>query len=190
MPFSHSIELREGKNMKIWMLLAGAILGPAAALAADQEKPVERAGLYTKLIDCRSIADPGQRLACYDAQVATLEAAVAKSEVVVVDKVQIKKARRSLFGLTLPNLSIFGNDDNDGDEDGKSRLETKIGSAAQRDDGKWLIILEDGAKWLQTDSLRVRTPKPGQPVKIRKAAMGSYLANINGQIAIRVTRVN
>ncbi len=176
--------------MKCRLFLLSLLIATASAVAASPDKPVERAGLYTKLIDCRSIADDGQRLACYDAQVATLETAVAKSEVVVVDKVQIKKARRSLFGLTLPNLAIFGSDKDDGDEEGRTQLESVVASSVQRGDGKWLIILEDGAKWQQTDAQRLRTPKAGQPVKIRKAAMGSYLANINGQIAIRVMRVN
>ena len=32
-------------------------------------------------------------------------------------------------------------------------------------------------------------PAPGQPIRIRRAAMGSYLANVNNQIAIRVRRI-
>jgi hypothetical protein len=51
--------------------------------------------------------------------------------------------------------------------------------------------LEDGARWTQTDSTRVnRTPKAGMKARIRRAAMGSFFVNIDGQLAIRMKRLN
>lgn len=166
---------------------------PGAAHAAEQR--TDRPEIFRKLVDCRAIADATQRLACYDEQVSALDAAEAKQDVVVVDRGQIKKARRSLFGLTLPTLSIFGN--RDGEEkqeegDGFTEIEATIERASfNAGINRWIIILDDGARWVQSDTRDIpRSPKPGMKIKIRKAAMGSYLANIDGQIAIRVRREN
>ena len=62
--------------------------------------------------------------------------------------------------------------------------------AYQQGDGKWSLELEDGAVWVQTESATLgRRPKDGSTVEIRKAAMGSYFINIDGQRAIRAKRV-
>ncbi|HWH17929.1 MAG TPA: hypothetical protein VNT77_06275 [Allosphingosinicella sp.] len=138
-------------------------------------------------MDCRAIADESERLACYDREVAALDAAEARREVVMVDRQQLRETRRTLFGLTLPNLSVFG-DDNE-DEEGVSQIEAKIRSAAQTPVGKWILTLDNGTRWVQTDSRNLAIyPQPGHAIKIRKAALGSYLANIAGQTAIRVER--
>ena len=159
---------------------------PAAAGAQDKEAP--RSPALTRLVDCRTIADPQERLACYDREVASLDAAEARKDVVVVDRDQLRKTRKTLFGLTLPNLSVFG-DDNE-DEAGVQTLETKIKSVSQTPYGKWIFELEDGARWAQTDSRELAAyPKPGQDITIRRASMGSYMANVNKQIAIRVQRL-
>jgi len=43
---------------------------------------------------------------------------------------------------------------------------------------------------VQTDTTSIRIPKSGQSIKIRKAAMGSFSANMNNQHAIRMKRQN
>jgi hypothetical protein len=103
------------------------------------------------------------------------------------------KARKGLFGLTLPDLGLFGGKDaeeKDPDQEGISKIESTIRSAGQNAEGNWVITLEDGAKWVQTEAKSIRTPKPGQPIRIRKAALGSFFANIDGQTAIRMKRQN
>lgn len=157
---------------------------PAAAHAADP--PVAPA--LTRLIECRSVTDPAQRLSCYDTRLAELEAAAARKEVVVVDRDQIRKARRTLFGLTLPNLGIFGDSAEEGE--GVSRIDTTIAQVQETADGKWLLTLAEGGTWQQTDSRElIVDPSPKDPITIRRAALGSYLANIQGQPAIRVKRI-
>ncbi len=161
------------------------------AVAADPAKP--RTPILAKLVECRTITTDAARLACYDVQVRQLDQAERNEEVVVVDRTAIRKARRSLFGLTLPDLSIFGDRDERGkpEEEGVSKIETTIKRAEQNPRGRWVLTLEDGARWIQIDNRTLaRTPKPGTAIVIRKAAMGSYLANIDKQIAIRVNRFN
>lgn len=171
-------------------VVATALIMPAA-FAEDRSEP--RPAALVKLVDCRSIADDARRLACYDLAVNAIDKAEREKELVVVDRGQIRKARRSLFGLTLPNLGIFGSRDDAGapDEEGVTRIETTIARAMQDPMGKWIMILPDGARWLQIDSRDVpRSPRAGMPIVIRRAAMGSFLAKVDGQIAIRVRRIN
>lgn len=167
------------------------IATPLAASAADA--PSDRPEIFKKLVDCRSIAENVQRLACYDAQVAALDDATMRQEVVVVDKAQISKARKTLFGLSLPSLSIFGgNDGKNAEENDVREIESTIKSASLiRGMDRWVFILDDGARWVQTEGKALsRYPKPGMPIRIRKAAMGSFMANVDGQTAIRVRREN
>lgn len=186
--------------MRITIIIACTAIAAACAAtssAQDRQNEDRRPALGTaarpealsRLVDCRTVADTAERLACYDREVAALDAAEARRELVIVDRQQIRKTRNTLFGLSLPSLSIFG-DDSPGEE-GVSRIESKIKSFSQNSLGKWTFELLDGARWVQIDSRNLSAdPRAGQEIKIRKAAMGSYLANVNGQIAIRVRRVN
>jgi hypothetical protein len=58
--------------------------------------------------------------------------------------------------------------------------------------GKALIRLENGQVWEQVDSEVVSRSKvrKAKVATIRKAAMGSFLMNLDGGTAIRVRRVN
>ena len=114
-------------------------------------------------------------------------------------EVQVTKARKTLFGLDLPDLGLFGRTRSktadeaaktSGEEEGVEFLEAKIASARLGPDRKWSFVLEDGARWAQTELKDIPTPKTGQPILIRKAALGSYLARINDRPAIRVKRLN
>lgn len=168
-------------------LLTVALVTLAAAPALAQGAAAGKPQALTRVLDCRTRAAPEERLACFDREVAALEAAEASRELVVVDQQQLRRTRRSLFGLSLPDLNIFG-DGND-DEEAVTALESTIRSASQSAYGKWTLTLADGARWMQIDSRNLRKePRAGDPIRIRRGAVGSYLANIDGQIAIRVRR--
>lgn len=169
---------------------AFALLLLAAASAAGAQTAAEpvRSPALSRVVGCRGVADTAERLSCYDREVAALEAAEARKDVVVVDREQLRKTRRTLFGLVLPNLSVFGNDDPN--EEGVTSIETKITKLARNPYGRWIFDVEDGGRWIQSDSRELsRDPKVGQTIAIRQAAMGSFLANVDGQVAIRVQRV-
>ncbi|MFL6761553.1 MAG: hypothetical protein ACJ8FB_03235 [Sphingomicrobium sp.] len=141
---------------------------------------------FARLVACQKISDSTQRLACYDREVATVSTANAKGDLVVMDRQQIRETRRSLFGLTLPNLGLFG--DKDGEN---STLETTIKSIGFAPDGKPIYNLAEGGRWQQLEfKTFIVDPAPGQKVRVRRAALGSYLMNVNGEIAVRVQRVN
>ena len=164
------------------------LLAPlAAASAADQPDPPKPQS-FAKLTGCKAITDNAARLACYDKAVLDLEQAVASKQVYLADKEEIKKTRKGLFGFSLPKIGLFGGDDG-GDE--ANQIEAVIAKATQLGrNGPWTITLEDGARWVQTDGELFPPPKPGQPIKIRKGLMGSYIANVNGQRGVHVERRN
>lgn len=169
-------------------LIIALVLVASPTWAKDDKLTEARPPIFEELVNCRTIADPTERLSCYDAKVAAMDEAEKKDELVLADKESMKEARRGLFGFSIPKLKIFGND---GKEDEKFELVAKIDSAYQASPGKWTILLDDGARWVQIDSQVMRkNPERGNEIKIREAAMGSYFANINGQRAIRMRRVN
>lgn len=169
-------------------LIIALVLVASPTWAKDDKLTEARPPIFEELVNCRTIADPTERLSCYDAKVAAMDEAEKKDELVLADKESMKEARRGLFGFSIPKLKIFGND---GKEEEKFELVAKIDSAYQASLGKWTILLDDGARWVQIDSQVMRkNPERGMEIKIREASMGSYFANINGQRAIRMRRVN
>jgi hypothetical protein len=164
---------------------AAAILAPAA-YAAKTPKPQPRPEAFEAMLRCRSVTDDAARLRCFDEAARTLEQAAENRELVVVDRKQIRDAKRGMFGLDIPNLNPFGGDD--GVEEIKS-IESTIRSAMQDGDGRWVVTLEDGSTWAQTDSYPFAVnPRRGNKVKIVKAAMGSYMMRINSQPGVRARR--
>lgn len=177
----------------IRITMVGAALAMLAAIqpaqAEDKDKP--RAAALQKVFDCGAIGAGEERLACYDAQVAALKAAEQKKDVVVVDREQVREARRGLFGFTLPSLKIFGGGGEDKQEEELKEIETTLAGAGKRRDGAWSFTLADGARWFQIDSnIVARGPRPGSKIRIRRGALGSYFASIDGQPGIRVKREN
>jgi hypothetical protein len=170
------------------VLATGLLLATTAATGKDDKLTQSRPPVFEELVNCRTIADAAERLACYDTKVAAIDEAEKKDELVLADKSAMKEARRGLFGFSIPKLKIFGND---GDEEEKFELVAKIDSAYQANPGKWTIVLDSGARWVQIDTQVLRkNPARGMEIKIREAALGSYFANIDGARAIRMRRVN
>lgn len=168
--------------------LLSVILLQGPALAAEKSPP-PRPEVFQKLVDCRALSDPAARLSCYDARVVDIDAAERNADVVMVDRAQVKKASRGLFGLGLPKFGALLGRDNDKDDD-VSEIEAKIKSASQDREGNWLLTLDDGARWVQIVPKSIGDPRPGQSVTIRRATMGSYMAKVENRAAIRVKRVN
>ena len=180
--------------LPVWRLGAVALLlCPIAASAAAPAQPNPRPESFRKLMDCRQILGDADRLACFDAQASAVEAAEAREDLVVIDRAQVRQARRSLFGLTLPDFNLFDREKDVGKQELEefTKIETTIKAANQNGAGRWVLVTAEGARWVQSENRELsRDPRPGQKIVIRRAALGSFLANIDGQIAIRVSRVN
>ena len=168
-------------------LLGAALVALVMAVpaSAQQLPKTTTPKLFEEVVNCRTIQDSAQRLACYDRNVAALETAQKSNELYVADKAAMKEARRGLFGFSLPRLKIFGDEDL-GDLD---ELETTIASVSSGSRG-YVFTLPDGARWMQTDKRYMDKPKVGAKIKIEKGALGSYMASINSKPGFRVERIN
>jgi hypothetical protein len=176
----------EYARVGIWpALVAAALTTPTLA----QVPPVGDAA--HALLACRGIPDETARLRCLDTRAAELQSQLNRGDVVIATRTEVAVAQQAQFGRSPRDLA-----------DGRQRprqqtppppksINISIMSVATTVDGKWVMVLADGARWQQIDSrILARDPKPGMAIGIRRAAMGSFLANVAGQPAMRVRRVN
>lgn len=180
-------------SYKLWFAAGAALAASSAPAQPAAQKVAQGSPLISSVTACQGIADPAQRLACYDASVAKLKTATEQRDVVVVDKEQVRKTRRSLFGFSFPDLpAIFGGGDGKADEADEPefrQIESTIVNVGSRGDGKWIMVLPDGATWQYAEINRYVEPERGDKILIKKAALGSFMANIEGQRAVRVERI-
>lgn len=168
-------------------VLSAVLLVAVPAVAAAQTVPRPR---HLSAIDaCRAIVEDAARLACFDREAAALLAASATGQVSVVDRADMRAARRSLFGFALPKLPFFSGDKSG--EDSIDQLESTIRSAHAIDRGRYRMVLAaDNAVWETTEAtMRLQPPRTGDKIVIKKAALGSYFLRINGQVGIKGQRV-
>ena len=167
----------------ICLTVSAALLLGAPAQAKDQAPPVQPQ-VFQAVVDCRKLVDPAQRLACYDKSVDALASAAEAKQVLVVDRSTTEKTKRSLFGLSLPKIKLFG----DNDDIEIEKVESTIAAVSSTRDGSAIFVLADGARWKQTEG-RDTFAKAGQKIEIRRGSMGSFFARINGQSGVRVIRL-
>ncbi len=175
--------------MRFILAAAGLAALGAAAAAHAQTPPVAKP--VAALQQCRSVADPQARLACYDKAVDVLTAATASGETLVVERTEVRKARKGLFGFTMPRIGFLsGRDDNEEDKADASRLETKIVSGRSIGYGKWRFTVEGGAVWetVETNS-GFDDPKPGATVVIEKGSLGAFYAKVGKGRRVQAKRV-
>lgn len=180
---------------------ASVALGAAFLVAAGSASAQDRRGndaeaprveVLQQLYNCREIADPTERLACYDRQVGALQTAETSRDIRIVDREQVRQTRRGLFGLSLPDVgSIFGGG-NDGEEDSDAvnELTATLSNVARNSSGQWIYTLDNGQVWEQTDSSAPgRSPRAGHSVVVRRASLGSFMISVEGRAGVRVRRV-
>lgn len=182
---------RDGILVLSLCLLAGPlVIGQAQAAPKQQPRPE----ILTNLLQCRTVTDNAARLACFDQQVGAMDAAAQRDEVVVLDKSELNKTRKTLFGFSFPKLPFLGGgDDEAGDKpqaEGVTHIDATIASVRSLGYGKWQIGLEDGAQWMTTEAMTARDPKPGQKIELKRAAMGSFMGKVEGGRAVRMKRVS
>jgi hypothetical protein len=162
------------------------VLASAGASAKQPKEAPPPPPQVNELLACRGIADAGQRLACYDKTAATIGEAVAKQELVVFDKESVQKTKRGLFGFSLPNLGIFGDD-----EGQINQIEGTIAGYGHNPDGGYIFRLEDGSRWSQMDGKPIAIPpRNGDKVVVKRGALGSYILSLAKQPGVKVKRIN
>ena len=164
------------------MLVAGAVSTAGAA-----QKPASNA-LVDAVAACQSQQDDQARLRCYDQAAAALTQATQSGTIVVVDREDVRKTRRSLFGFSLPKLPFFSGDDSAKDQ--QDEITATVASASALGYGKYRVRIEDGAIWETTEGWpTLREPRRGDTVVIKRGSLGSYLMKIDGQRGLKAKRV-
>jgi hypothetical protein len=178
----------------------------AVAWAQSGQNPANAvASPLEPIYACADKTNPTERLACFDAAVATIRAKEAKSEIVTFDKQRVEKVRREAFGFSLPSLPKLGFPAFGGGPKADSKDQSVAAVAVEEDieeqsftvvstresAGRVVITLENGQVWRLTEAGELNAAKrPPYKVSIRTAAMGSFILTVEGRNkGYRVRRV-
>lgn len=176
-------------HVRSFLLIALFVAAPSAA---DNRKA--HVAVIDEIARCRAIAADADRLACLDKAAAALITATDQRTIVVLDRSEVQRTRRSLFGFTLPKLPFFGNDRDHDDKDSRAeavtRLDTTIARATPMGYGLWTLVLAEGGTWRTTEADRAFNPASGGKITIKRGALGNYLATFGGHRALRIVRIN
>ena len=166
-------------------VFAVVLAGAASSLhAKDKDTPSPPPPIFQSVLDCEAIAESTARLSCFDRTVAAMKAASTQGELAVFDRGTMREARRGIFGLGLPKLKLFSGRES---EEVRS-IDSTITGLRRANDGMPIFVLEDGSRWKQTEGRNVFA-KAGDPIHVRQAALGSYMANVKKQPGVRVIRI-
>jgi hypothetical protein len=166
---------------KGYVTMLPMILLAVAAQAAGGTAPT----LVDALATCRSIAANEARLACFDRAAGAIVDAQRQKDIVVLDRGEVQKAKRSLFGFSLPSIKLFG----DGKDDAQlKQLVGTMQSAESLPGGLIRFALDDGGMWETTEQVMM-PPRRGDVVTIKAGALGSYIATAPGRRSARVRRI-
>ena len=175
--------------MKTWYIVLGLAGVSAMAAAKDSAKPRTPPEAFQKLIDCKAIPDSTQRLSCFEANTDRMEAAFASESLYITDRTQVREARRSLFGLPMPNIGkLFGGSGEDEEQERFTAIHSTIQQAEDLGYGKMLLTLADGAIW-QTTEYSKFPPHKGQAIEIRTGIAGGYMMRAGKGADIRGKRI-
>jgi hypothetical protein len=143
---------------------------------------------------CTEKLESSERLACFDAAVAGIQAKEAKSEIVTFDQQRVQKVRREAFGFSLPSLPRLGfpafsapvEKNGSGKTSATSAAEIEeqvfVVSAYRQVGGNIILTLENGQTWQLSEADTFNSPsKTPFNVKIRTAALGSFILTVEGR---------
>ena len=160
-------------------LFAAWLTGSATAQTSSSDR------ILNAFDTCRAITTSDERLACFDRTTAALEADIKSRAVTIVDHQDLTRAKRSLFGFTLPPIDLFGgrrSERPDKNVEEFSEINTTIASARSVENSRVEIRLADetGALWRSTDPVSF-PPRAGDKIRIRKGALGNYFISTGGR---------
>jgi hypothetical protein len=167
------------------MSYSAALMTLIIAPQATEIPQISFDGLET----CARISEAEGRLTCYDREARILIVASQRKQVVVITREELKRTRRTLFGLPVPDLGIFGSS-----ADGKDKteqlteIESTVTSARPSAYGRWTFTLADGGLWETTDASTTMFVRSGQKVSIKATAF-AFRARFGNDSWVRVKRV-
>ena len=176
--------------MKPALLFACTVMAATPVVAAESPA-VPAAKPVTALQGCRTLTDAAARLACYDRAVDALAAATASGDVVVVERTEVRKARKGLFGFTLPRIGFLtGKPDNAEDAADAKELATVITASRSIGNGKWRFTVEGGALWETVEAnMGFSDPLPGRKIVIERGSLGAYFVAVEKGRRVQAKRI-
>lgn len=160
---------RDAVNTLAKSVIGFVILATASpAFASD--------GLLTDLQGCRSISDVAKKAACYDKLV---DVATKEAEANSVPRDPVRDFGASDIPVTreVRESELAG-------------ITTTISAVSMNSNGRLIITTEAGSVWVQAESVALpRDPKVGQKIELRRGAIGSFMAQVEGGRNFRVKRV-
>jgi hypothetical protein len=179
--------MRSGSRLSPAVLLTAAAAGSLASGAVAPARAQE-ADYIEQLKACRTIMDERDRLACYDAKVGAMVSASESGDVKIVEREDVRRTRRQLFGFAVPDFGILAGDEQD--KQSSEMLETTITSARQLANKVWRFTTAEGAVWeINNAPARLAPIKPQDKVVFKKALLGYYFIRINGQMGVKGRRI-
>lgn len=167
----------------LWTVtIATIVASPAAARDRDATTP-SRA--LDELARCAAVASDPERLACFDRTVKTVVAGQRAKDFVVLDRAEVQRAKRSLFGFSLPSIKLFGTGD---DEQPLKELTAVMRNSVPMQSGLMRFELDDNSVWETTEQVML-APRKGDRVTIKAGSLGSYVATAPGRRSSRVRRL-
>lgn len=173
--------------MRNILLLAGGLAAAGATIVEARTSPqTGTPATIQRLMACRSMADTAQRLACYDREAAAIDQAIAKRDLVVIDKTRATAAKKALFGFSIPDFGgLFG-----GDTDEVKQIQSTVKDFGYEPGRGWVIKLADGSTWFQMDDAQLGLPpEKGQKVVVVRGSFGSFFLRLNGQPGFKARRI-
>lgn len=171
------------KNLYVTAIFAGLALFCSQSAFAENatSKPLEQ--IYA----CAAIADNAQRLECFDKNVAQLKNKDSEKNIIIMDKTEVVAAKKAAFGLVLPKIKLFEDDEKSEKISQQDIIVEKIGTYGSKPS----ILTNDGQIWVVTDEGEIDLfSKPPYKAKIKAATFGSYLLQFEGKnLSYRVKRV-
>lgn len=159
-------------------LMVGIVMAGVASFIGPQSKAEDRTPL-TGLFGCLEKLDLEKRAECLESEARRLQAAERSQSVVIMNRAQVAALRSknaSQKGLKNEDRSPFVS------------IDTRLTGVRQAG-GKWLFATDGHGSWVQAESVELpRNPRVGDRFRVRRGAIGSFLANINDGMAIRVNR--
>lgn len=171
------------------LMTLSALLAPAMLFA--QETDAAKPGYLDDLKTCQLLSDDAERLACFDAKVAAIITANEAGDVRVVDREDVIKTRRSLFGFNVPDVGILKDEEPEKDEDGKDKLfETTITSVRYFSSKRARFTTQEGAVWeMNSIPRRLARIKPGAVAVFKPGSFNYFFIRIDGQLGVKGRRV-
>jgi hypothetical protein len=175
--------------VRIAPVVAAGLLAAFSVPALAQDNAGAAPEVYLDgLKSCQLLTDDSERLACFDNAVSAIVTANDAGDVRVVDREDVQRVRRQLFGFTVPDLDILQGDG--ADENSGELLETVITSVRYQRDSAIRFTTSEGAVWLINNApTRLRTINEGDTVIFRKASLGTFFIRIGGQMGVKGRRV-